>query len=124
MQPIAIIGASCRFPGANGLAEFCQLLREGRNAVSTVPKDRWDPDALYDANPDAPGKVNTRYGGFIRNQGVRLRFLWHNAPRSREHGSATETFAGRGLRSFRGCGIADGSARRFEDRSLYRNRTG
>ena len=65
MRPIAIIGASCRFPGANGLEEFWQLLREGRNAVGTVPLDRWDPDALYSSDPDAPGKITTRHGAFI-----------------------------------------------------------
>lgn len=65
MRPIAIIGASCRFPGAHGLEEFWQLLREGRNAVGTVPPDRWDPDALYSSDPDAPGKITTRHGAFI-----------------------------------------------------------
>jgi acyl transferase domain-containing protein len=65
LQPIAIVGASCRFPGATGLDEFWQLLREKRNAVSTVPKDRWDPDAMYDADADAPGKITTRFGAFI-----------------------------------------------------------
>lgn len=64
MQPIAIIGASCRFPGASGLEEFWQLLRAGGNAVSTVPKDRWDPDAL-EADPAARWSAATRYGGFI-----------------------------------------------------------
>ena len=65
MQPIAIIGASCRFPGATGLDEFWQLLSQGRNAVGTVPKDRWDHDALFDADPSAPGKITSRFGGFL-----------------------------------------------------------
>jgi 3-oxoacyl-(acyl-carrier-protein) synthase/acyl carrier protein len=65
LRPIAIIGASCRFPGANGVEEFWQLLREGRNAVGTVPFDRWDQDALYSSDPDAPGKITTRHGAFI-----------------------------------------------------------
>jgi 3-oxoacyl-(acyl-carrier-protein) synthase/acyl carrier protein/GNAT superfamily N-acetyltransferase len=65
LQPIAIIGASCRFPGATGLHEFWQLLREGRSAVGTVPKDRWDPDALFDADPSAAGKITSKFGGFI-----------------------------------------------------------
>lgn len=65
MQPIAIIGASCRFPGATGLDEFWQLLSQGRSAVGTVPKDRWDHDALFDADPSAPGKITSRFGGFL-----------------------------------------------------------
>jgi 3-oxoacyl-(acyl-carrier-protein) synthase/acyl carrier protein len=64
VQPIAIIGASCRFPGADGLEEFWQLLREGRNVIRPVPKDRWDPSSL-DPDPDARVNVATRYGGFI-----------------------------------------------------------
>ncbi len=67
MQPIAIIGAACRFPGASGLDEFWQLLREGRSAIATVPRDRWDPDTFCDPNPNAPGKMVSRYGGFVKN---------------------------------------------------------
>ena len=64
MQPIAIIGASCRLPGADGLEEFWQLLREGRNAIGPVPKDRWDPSTL-DPDPEARVNIATRCGGFI-----------------------------------------------------------
>ena len=67
MQPIAIIGASCRFPGATGLEEFWQLLREGRNAVGMVPKDRWDAGAAFDANPASPLNVAIRHGAFIES---------------------------------------------------------
>lgn len=66
MEPIAIIGASCRFPGANGLEEFWDLLREGRNVVSEVPEDRWNPDAV-DANPNSPARTATRHGAFLKN---------------------------------------------------------
>ena len=45
--------------------EFWRLLRDGRDAISEVPANRWDINAYYDPNPDAPGKMYTRYGGFI-----------------------------------------------------------
>jgi len=65
-EPIAIVGMACRFPGgANNPAEFWELLRNGVDAISEVPRSRWDVDALYDADPDAPGKMYTRFGGFI-----------------------------------------------------------
>ena len=64
-SPIAIIGMGCRFPGARDPDEFWRLLVEGREAISEVPKDRWDIDDYYDPDPLAPGKMNTRWGGFI-----------------------------------------------------------
>jgi tyrocidine synthetase III len=64
-EPIAIIGMGCRFPGANGLKAFWQLLTEGRDAISEVPRERWDMDLLYDPDPDALGKMYTRWGGFL-----------------------------------------------------------
>ncbi len=64
--PIAVIGMGCRFPGgANDPAAFWRLLSEGRDAVRTVPADRWDVDAFYDANPDTVGKTYTRQAGFL-----------------------------------------------------------
>jgi acyl transferase domain-containing protein/acyl carrier protein len=63
--PIAIIGIGCRFPGANDPAAFWQLLRNGVDAISEVPADRFDQHAFYDPDPAAPGKMNTRWGGFL-----------------------------------------------------------
>jgi acyl transferase domain-containing protein/acyl carrier protein len=65
-EPIAIVGLGCRFPGgANDPDAFWELLRSGTDAVTEVPRDRWDIDAYYDQDPDAPGKMTTRYGGFL-----------------------------------------------------------
>ena len=64
-EPIAIVGMACRFPGAPDLDSYWRLLDEGRDAISEVPRDRWDIDALYDPDPDAPGKMNSRWGGFV-----------------------------------------------------------
>lgn len=67
-EPIAIIGMGLRTPGdADDPASFWALLREGRDAISEPPHDRWDNATLYDADPDAPGKVSTRFGGFLRD---------------------------------------------------------
>ena len=62
---IAIIGMSCRFPKAAGLAEFWKLLEDGADAISEIPKERWDVGAYYDPDPTQPGKMSTRWGGFI-----------------------------------------------------------
>ncbi len=65
-EPIAIIGVGCRVPGgANDPDEFWRLLRDGRTGIRKIGADRWDADAYYDPNPDAPGKIATRFGGFL-----------------------------------------------------------
>jgi acyl transferase domain-containing protein/acyl carrier protein len=65
-EPLAIVGMGCRFPGgANDPDAYWRLLRDGVDAIGAVPADRWDSDALFDPNPDAPGKVATRWGGFL-----------------------------------------------------------
>jgi acyl transferase domain-containing protein len=61
----AIVGYAARFPGAPGADEFWDVLREGRDAISEVPKDRWDVDEFFDPEPGVPGKVVTRRAGFV-----------------------------------------------------------
>jgi acyl transferase domain-containing protein len=65
-EPIAVIGMACRMPGGvTSPEDLWSLLRDGRDAITTVPPDRWDVGAYYDPNPDVPGKMYTRYGGFL-----------------------------------------------------------
>ncbi|MGB3199832.1 MAG: type I polyketide synthase, partial [Nodosilinea sp.] len=64
-EPIAVIGVGCRFPQAAGPAAYWQLLRNGVDAISEVPGDRWDVEALYDPNPETAGTMYSRYGGFL-----------------------------------------------------------
>src|ERR1044071_3239071 len=61
----AIVGYAARFPGAPDAEGFWDVLREGRDAISEVPKDRWDVDEFFDPEPGAPGKVVTRRAGFV-----------------------------------------------------------
>ena len=52
-------------PGGAGVEGYWRTLREGVDAVREIPPDRWDADALYDPDPDTPGRMNTRWGGFL-----------------------------------------------------------
>jgi acyl carrier protein len=54
-EPIAIVGMACRFPGADNLAAFWELLMKGGDAITEVPAQRWDADAYYDADVKRPG---------------------------------------------------------------------
>ncbi|MGF1521110.1 MAG: alpha/beta fold hydrolase [Leptolyngbyaceae cyanobacterium] len=64
-EPIAIIGIGCRFPGAPNREAFWQLLQNGVDAITPIPRDRWDADALYDADATTSGKTYCREGGFL-----------------------------------------------------------
>ncbi|AOX04464.1 hypothetical protein BJP34_22190 [Moorena producens PAL-8-15-08-1] len=65
-EPIAIIGMGCRFPGgANDPETFWRLLRDGTDAISSIPCSRWDIDAYYDPNPDTTGKMYIRQAGLL-----------------------------------------------------------
>ena len=54
-EPIAIVGIGCRFPGANGVEAFWQLLREGVDAITEVPAERF---------ANGTGDLQARWGGF------------------------------------------------------------
>jgi 3-oxoacyl-(acyl-carrier-protein) synthase/NAD(P)-dependent dehydrogenase (short-subunit alcohol dehydrogenase family)/SAM-dependent methyltransferase len=64
-EPIAVVGIGCRFPGADGPDAFWRLLYDGVDAITEVPADRWDAGALYDEDRDTPGRMCTRWGGFV-----------------------------------------------------------
>ncbi len=65
-EAIAVVGAACRFPGgADSPQAFWELLQRGGDVIAEVPASRWDNEALYDPDPDAPGRVATRFGGFL-----------------------------------------------------------
>ena len=64
-EPIAVIGIGCRFPGGENPAAYWRVLRDGVDAIREVPADRWNIDDFYDPDPTAPGKMNTRWGGFL-----------------------------------------------------------
>ena len=67
-EPIAIIGMAMRLPGKiKNAKDFWNVLVNGIDCIEEVPANRWDKDALYDADPNTPGKLYIKEGGFIED---------------------------------------------------------
>ncbi|MCD0450493.1 thioester reductase domain-containing protein [Actinocorallia sp. API 0066] len=65
-EPVAVVGVGCRLPGGVVDADsFWDLLASGRSGIGEVPADRWDLGVYFDPDPDAPGRMYARHGGFL-----------------------------------------------------------
>jgi Polyketide synthase modules and related proteins len=133
-EPIAIIGLGCRFPRAEDPEAFWHLLRDGVDAITEVPTDRWDVNAFYDLNPVTPGKMNTRWGGFLEHVDLFDPYFFGISPREagsmdpqqrlvlevswealENAGQAAEKLAGSQVGVFIGISTNDYSQRQFSD---------
>lgn len=65
-QPLAIVGIGCRLPGnVIDRDSYWELLINKRSGVREVPPDRWDWRKFYHPNPEAQGRMVSRWGAFI-----------------------------------------------------------
>jgi acyl transferase domain-containing protein/SAM-dependent methyltransferase/acyl carrier protein len=64
-EPLAVVGIACNFPGSNTPEDFWSLLKNGEDAVTEIPSDRWDTQEYFDADPSTKGKMYSKAGGFI-----------------------------------------------------------
>jgi polyketide synthase PksN len=62
---IAIVGLSGRYPQAKDLNAFWEVLKEGRNCIIEIPRDRWDQELYFDAERNKLGKSYSKWGGFL-----------------------------------------------------------
>ncbi|NER22524.1 MAG: GNAT family N-acetyltransferase [Symploca sp. SIO1C2] len=63
---VAIIGMACRFPGdADSPHQYWSLLHNGIDGITEVPPTRWDIEQYYHPEKNQPGKIASRYGGFL-----------------------------------------------------------
>jgi acyl transferase domain-containing protein/NAD(P)-dependent dehydrogenase (short-subunit alcohol dehydrogenase family)/acyl carrier protein len=65
-EPIAIVGMGCRFPGGVDSPEsFWRLLRNGVDAISEVPADRWSSARYTELDPEFASTLPALRGGFL-----------------------------------------------------------
>ena len=133
---IAIIGAACRLPGAPDLESLWTLLAEGRDAVTTVPADRFDQARWFHPRPGEPGRSCTFAAGTIGDAagfdptafGLSPREAAEMDPQQRlllevaaeafeDAGWPAERVAGRNIAVFAGASSTDYAELRLEDPS-------
>ncbi|SUA70792.1 putative polyketide synthase pksM [Paenibacillus polymyxa] len=63
---IAIIGLSGMYPEAENVEEFWNNLRNGKDCITEIPKERWDHSIYFDEEGNKSGKAYSKWGGFIK----------------------------------------------------------
>ena len=64
-QDIAIVGMACILPKAGDLQTYWENILAKVDAITEVPKERWDWKKYYDPDPSAPDKSYSKWGGFL-----------------------------------------------------------
>ena len=64
---VAIIGLGCVLPNAHSVEEFWANVVAGRDCLSNVPPERWDPARYVDPDRTVPDKSYTQVGGWVRD---------------------------------------------------------
>src|SRR5215212_425139 len=131
---IAIVGASCRFPGAAGLDSFWELLTSGTDAVTEVDAARWSTRFYYHPNRSEAGKSYTWSAGLLADidlfepaffgispreaaqmdpqQRLMLELVWHAAedggiPTTKLAGTTTGVYIGASSTDYRDLRLGD-----------------
>jgi acyl transferase domain-containing protein/NAD(P)H-dependent flavin oxidoreductase YrpB (nitropropane dioxygenase family)/NAD(P)-dependent dehydrogenase (short-subunit alcohol dehydrogenase family) len=62
---IAVIGMACALPKATNPGEFWDNIVSKVDAITEIPRCRWDWRLYYDPDRNAPDKVYSKWGGFL-----------------------------------------------------------
>jgi acyl transferase domain-containing protein/NAD(P)H-dependent flavin oxidoreductase YrpB (nitropropane dioxygenase family)/NAD(P)-dependent dehydrogenase (short-subunit alcohol dehydrogenase family) len=62
---VAIVGMACLFPKAPNLQTYWENILNKVDVITEVPKDRWDWQRYFDADPKTPDKIYSKWGGFL-----------------------------------------------------------
>ena len=70
-QPIAVVGASCIFPGGvKNIDGLWDLLSNQKDVIGSIPNDRWPKDKFYSSGAPKKGKMYTDKGYFIEDPDI------------------------------------------------------
>jgi acyl transferase domain-containing protein len=64
-EPIAIIGMSGRYAGAENLEQFWSNLCNAKNSIREIPISRWNLDEEFELMPQKRGKIPCRWIGLM-----------------------------------------------------------
>ncbi|WP_152442612.1 SDR family NAD(P)-dependent oxidoreductase [Nocardiopsis kunsanensis] len=62
---VAVVGLSCRFPGARNHHEFAANLNAGTSSIGQIEADRWDLSRFYSPDVTAPGRSVSKWCGMV-----------------------------------------------------------
>ncbi|MFH6942771.1 SDR family NAD(P)-dependent oxidoreductase [Flavobacterium sp. FlaQc-50] len=65
---VAIIGMSCRFPGAENVVAFWENLKEGVDSISEIDLKQWQDIDWYNKDPKQQKKSYSKWAGFIKDK--------------------------------------------------------
>ncbi|UVT95127.1 SDR family NAD(P)-dependent oxidoreductase [Streptococcus mutans] len=64
---IAIIGISGKYPMAENIEEFWENLKQGKDCIEEIPKERWDYRKYFNPDKNNKGTTYSKWGGFIKD---------------------------------------------------------
>ncbi|KAF5018570.1 hypothetical protein F66182_9444 [Fusarium sp. NRRL 66182] len=80
-EPIAIVGSACRFPGGcNSPSELWKLLEKPRDVLRRIPKERFNIDAFYHADPTHHGTTNVQHSYLLEEDLSKFDAAFFNIP--------------------------------------------
>ena len=91
-RAIAIVGVGAVLPDAPNARQFWENVKQGRDSITEVTPDRWDPALYYDADPTVPDKTYSKIGGWVRQYDFDP-LKWHIPPRVGQAMDETQKWA-------------------------------
>lgn len=82
---MAIVGLSGKYPESKDLEKFWKNLRNSKNCITEVPKERWDFNDYFSTDKTDKSKTNSKWGGFIADADKFSPLFFNLSPREAEN---------------------------------------